>query len=128
MWDAVVIASRYKSKGCEGRDQGGLAAVEHFLERTLQLLPMLERFRCLRAGLLGLQGYLAHKTPPPAVGPPKVPRHKATVGSYEGGVSYERGTPVGFGVQGVASRVWGAGFVSSFCQCCTDSSARCRGD
>ena len=41
-----------------------------------------------------LQGYLAHKKHPPPLGPPQVPRHIATVGSYGEGVSYERGTPV----------------------------------
>jgi len=33
-------------------------------------------------------------TYPPPLGSPQVPRHRATVGSYGGGVSYERGTPV----------------------------------
>ena len=42
-----------------------------------------------------LQGHLAHKTPPPPLGPPWEPRHGPTVGSYGVGVSYERGTPVG---------------------------------
>ena len=42
----------------------------------------------------GLQGYLAHKKTPTPLGSPEVPRHKATVGSYGGGLSYERGTPV----------------------------------
>ena len=42
-----------------------------------------------------VQGYLAHKKPPPPLGPPKQPRHGPTVGSYGVGVSYERGTPVG---------------------------------
>ena len=40
-----------------------------------------------------LPGYLAHKTPPPE-GSPEVPRHGATVGSYGGVASYERGTHV----------------------------------
>ena len=34
------------------------------------------------------------RTPTP-LGSPQVPRHRAAVGSYGGGVSYERGTPVG---------------------------------
>ena len=42
-----------------------------------------------------LQGYLAHKIPPPPPGPPYEPRHGPTVGSYGVAVSYERGTPVG---------------------------------
>ena len=41
-----------------------------------------------------LQGYLAHKKTLNPLGPPKVPRHRATVGSYGGGGSYARGTPV----------------------------------
>jgi len=41
-----------------------------------------------------LQGYLAHKKHPPSLGPPYCPRHSPTVGSYEGVVSCERGTPV----------------------------------
>ena len=41
-----------------------------------------------------LQGYLAHKKHPPSLGLPYGPRHSPTVGSYEGVVSYERGTPV----------------------------------
>ena len=42
-----------------------------------------------------VQGYLAHKkTPPPPPGPPKGPRHRLTVGSWEGAFFYERGTPV----------------------------------
>ena len=44
----------------------------------------------------GVQGYLAHKKQPPPPGPPKGPRYNPTVGSLEGGVSYERGTHVGF--------------------------------
>jgi hypothetical protein len=42
-----------------------------------------------------MQGYLAHKKHPPPLGPPY---YRATVGSYGGGGSYERGTPVGAGV------------------------------
>ena len=34
----------------------------------------------------------SYETPTP-LGSPEVPRHRATVGSYKGGVSYERGTP-----------------------------------
>ena len=34
---------------------------------------------------------------PNSLGLPQVPRHRATVGSYGGGVSYERGTPVPHG-------------------------------
>ena len=39
-------------------------------------------------------GYLAHKKQPPPLGPPYDPMYSPTAGSYEGGVSYERGTPV----------------------------------
>jgi hypothetical protein len=42
----------------------------------------------------GVQGYLANINPPP---PPRTslgPRHSPTVGFWEGGVSYERSTPV----------------------------------
>ena len=42
----------------------------------------------------GVQAYLAHKKGGKKLGSPQVPKHEATVGSYEGGVSYERGTPV----------------------------------
>ena len=54
-----------------------------------------------------LDGYLLSKNPhplymgtslirnsPPPLGPPYDPRHRSTVGSLEGAVSYERGTPV----------------------------------
>ena len=41
------------------------------------------------------QGCLAHKKSSPLPGPPWVPGHEATVGSYGGGLYYERGTPVG---------------------------------
>ena len=41
-----------------------------------------------------VQGYLAHKKPPPPQGPPEGPRHKLNVGCEGGAVSYERGTPV----------------------------------
>jgi len=38
---------------------------------------------------------------PPPLGPPQGPELSLTVGSYEGAVSYERGTPVrGFGARG----------------------------
>ena len=40
-----------------------------------------------------VQGYLAHKKPPPLLGLSWGPMHRATVGSCGGGVSYERGTP-----------------------------------
>ena len=33
-----------------------------------------------------LQGYLAHRNPPPPLGPPYDPRHSPAVGSWEGGV------------------------------------------
>ena len=41
-----------------------------------------------------LQGYLAHKKTPTPLGQPHDPRHSPNVGSWEGAVSYERGTPV----------------------------------
>ena len=49
----------------------------------------------LREKVERLQGYLAHKKTPNPLGPPQVPRHRDAVGSYGGGVYYERGTPVG---------------------------------
>ena len=36
-----------------------------------------------------IQGYLAHKKQPPPLGPPYDLRNSPTLGSYEGGVSYE---------------------------------------
>ena len=49
---------------------------------------------CPEAGCTShLQGYLAHKQPPPPTGPPQGPRLRPTVGSYDGVFSYERGTP-----------------------------------
>jgi hypothetical protein len=44
-----------------------------------------------------LRGCLAHKKPPPLLGPPEEPRHGPTVGSYGVVDPYERGTPVGAG-------------------------------
>jgi len=44
-----------------------------------------------------LQAYLAHKKQHPPLGSPYGPRQRPTLGSLEGAVSYERGTPVGFG-------------------------------
>jgi len=41
-----------------------------------------------------VQGYFAHKKPPPPPGPPYEPRHGPTVGSYWVACSHERGTPV----------------------------------
>jgi len=42
-----------------------------------------------------IQGYLAHeKEQPSPPGPPQDPRYRRTVGSWEGGVSYERGNHV----------------------------------
>jgi hypothetical protein len=41
-----------------------------------------------------IQGYLAHKKQTTLPGPPKDPRHRPTVGSWGGALSYERGTPV----------------------------------
>ena len=43
---------------------------------------------------VALQGYLARKKTPKPLGPPQHPRHRATVGSQGGALSYERGTPV----------------------------------
>ena len=48
-----------------------------------------------------MQGYLAHRKQPPPLGPPWDPRCSPTVGSWEGCVSYERGTPVTF-----SKRAW----------------------
>ena len=44
--------------------------------------------------LPGVQGHLAHKKQPTPLGLPPGPRHRPTVGSYGGAVSYRRGTPV----------------------------------
>ena len=44
-----------------------------------------------------LQGYLAHKKHTPSLGPPYGPGHNPTAVSYDGVVSYERGTPEGDG-------------------------------
>ena len=35
---------------------------------------------------VNVQGYLAHTKTPPLLGPPQVARHRATAGSYGGGV------------------------------------------
>ena len=43
---------------------------------------------------LQIHGYLAHKKPPPPLGPPSGPTDSPTVGSYGEAVSYGRGTPV----------------------------------
>ena len=40
-----------------------------------------------------LQGYLAQKKQPRLLGPPDDPRYSPTVGSWQGGVSCEQGTP-----------------------------------
>ena len=42
-----------------------------------------------------LQGYLAHTKLPPSPGHSYGPRHRPTVGSRGGAISYERGAPVG---------------------------------
>ena len=47
-------------------------------------------------GILGVQGYLAHKKPPPT----PQDYHRPNAGSQGGAVSYERGTPVVEGVGG----------------------------
>jgi len=62
-----------------------------FLEREGRTIPGLLDRKVHHA----VQGYLAHTKPPPPLGPPEGPRHRPTVGSYGGGGSYERGTPVG---------------------------------
>ena len=41
-----------------------------------------------------IQGYLAHKKPPPPLGPPQGPRQRPSVGSYGVAFSDERVTPV----------------------------------
>ena len=46
---------------------------------------------------LHVQGYLTYAHP---LGPPQGPRHRPTVGSRGGAVSYERGTPAPRGVRG----------------------------
>ena len=52
---------------------------------------------------------LIRKCPPP-LGTPQGPRHRPTVGSYGGAVSYERGTPVGCGVFTCAAQEAGSYF------------------
>jgi hypothetical protein len=47
----------------------------------------------IRADTQHLQGCLAHKKQTPPLGPTYDHRYSPTVGSWEGGVSYERGTP-----------------------------------
>jgi len=42
----------------------------------------------------GVQGYLAHKKTPTPLGPPQDPRHRPTVGSQGGALSYERGARI----------------------------------
>ena len=49
------------------------------------------QFEMYDVGRRPIQGYLAHKKPPPPLGPPQGPMHRTTVGSYGGAVSYERG-------------------------------------
>ena len=56
--------------------------------------PRLGRGAPPRFIISSLQGYLAHTTAPPSLRPPYGPRHSPTTGSWEGVVSYERGTPV----------------------------------
>ena len=58
-----------------------------------------------------VQGYLAHKKTPTALGPPLDPRHRATVRLYREAFSYERGTlvakPDGFVPEMLSiSQVW----------------------
>ena len=47
-----------------------------------------------------IQGYLAHKKSPPPPGRTQGPGHRPTVGSYVGGVSYERGAWIGRYLEG----------------------------
>ena len=65
----------------------GLGVTDHVF------LGAVETVDRLRVEMHLLQGYLAHKKHPTPLGPPQVPRHRATVGSYGGGVYHERGTP-----------------------------------
>ena len=58
------------------------------------IVSRIARPRYRVSGRWPVQGYLAHKKHPTSLGPPYDPRHSPTVGSYEGAVSYERGTPV----------------------------------
>ena len=41
-----------------------------------------------------MQEYLSYKQTPIPLGPPYTPRHRPTVGSWEGAFSHERGNPV----------------------------------
>jgi len=81
---------------------------DHVRELDRRLLDLIEGLRVSFWG--GVQGYLAHKRPPPPLGPPYVPRHRPTVGSQGGAVTCKRGHPVGFRVWGLGSRVSGQGF------------------
>ena len=59
-------------------------------------VPLYLKTKCtdLPSLLCGLQGYLANKKTPTPLGPPLDPRHRPTVGSLGGAVSYDRGTPL----------------------------------
>ena len=56
--------------------------------------PPLKSKCCLMNEVCSLQGYLAHKTPPPPKDPTVGPCLGSYGGSRGGAVSYERGTPV----------------------------------
>ena len=58
------------------------------------MLTIIDQPACCSRGQQ-VQGYLAHKKQPPPLGPPYDLGYSPTVGSWEGGVSYERGTPRG---------------------------------
>ena len=63
----------------------------------LWLAPMLTSRGGLDAAFCGKDSYRGTsliRIAPPSLGPPHGPRHSPTVGSYEGVVSYERGSPV----------------------------------
>ena len=67
-------------------------SLELFLARARSLSRSLT-FSLARSLSRARQGYLAHKKTPTPLGPPYDPRHRPTVGSHGGAVSYERGTP-----------------------------------
>ena len=83
------VSSLEGASGCRG--WRGLLGGEHLEHKIVPLVDVprepLQRPR-------KLQGCLVHKKPPPHLGPPEGPRHRPTVGSLGGAVSYERDTPV----------------------------------
>ena len=87
---------RTNRSGLDGLDAGLRAQVS---ERPGVEVARERRVRSFQiesntATMLGVQGYLVHKNPPPPLGPPWDHRHRSTVGSLGGTFSNERSTPV----------------------------------